>query len=70
MHTSPQTGERALLVGIERKRGREGWRAASSLDELSLLAQTTGAEVAAKTLQRLDTPPPGDLLYECPSRRE
>jgi len=62
MHTSERTAERAILVGVERKRRGDGWRAGSSLDELSLLAQTAGAEVASKSLQRLDAPHPATYV--------
>jgi GTP-binding protein HflX len=61
-HTSAPTAERAILVGVERKRRGDGWRAGSSLDELSLLAQTAGAEVASKSLQRLDAPHPATYV--------
>lgn len=48
--------ERALLVGVEIK-GRENlWSLEESLEELSQLANTAGAEVVARVTQRLDRP--------------
>ncbi|HLZ73002.1 MAG TPA: GTPase HflX [Dehalococcoidia bacterium] len=52
--TAPQQ-ERAFLVAAEVK-GRAGWSTQSSLDELALLAETAGAEVVGRAIQRLDQP--------------
>lgn len=48
--------ERALLVGVDTKAPANGWTIDSSLEELSLLAQTAGAEVVGKFTQRLEKP--------------
>jgi GTP-binding protein HflX len=41
---------------------RERWRATASIDELALLAETAGAVVAGRTLQRLDSPHPATYV--------
>lgn len=48
--------ERALLVGVEIKASANGWPIDSSLEELSLLAKTAGAEVVGKFIQKLEKP--------------
>ncbi len=48
--------ERALLVGVDTKAPANGWTIDSSLEELSLLARTAGAEVVGKFTQRLEKP--------------
>jgi len=48
--------ERALLVAVAAKRGRDRWRVEDSLDELAQLASTAGVEVAGKLSQRLNAP--------------
>jgi len=48
--------ERALLVAVAAKRGRDRWRVEDSLDELAQLASTAGVEVAGRLSQRLNTP--------------
>lgn len=48
--------ERALLVGVELKDSASNWPIDSSLEELSLLAQTAGAEVVGKLTQKLGKP--------------
>ncbi len=68
MHSTEPEPERAYLVGVERASGRdgptarEGWHDGSSLDELALLAETAGAEVVGRTLQRLDAPHPATYV--------
>ncbi|MBI3881098.1 MAG: GTPase HflX [Verrucomicrobia bacterium] len=47
--------ERAFLVGVELK-SRPEWETTDSLDELTQLAQTAGAEVVGTGRQRLDAP--------------
>lgn len=47
---------------MQRNSDRERWRAAASLDELALLAETAGAVVAGRTLQRLDAPHPATYI--------
>ena len=48
--------ERALLVGVEGLQG--SWPVDRSLDELSRLAATAGAEEVARLTQRLERPSP------------
>ncbi len=58
MHATHPEPERALLVGVE----RDGAREQRSLDELALLAETAGAEVAGRVVQRLAAPHPGTYV--------
>src|SRR2546430_810210 len=53
--TQPHRRERALLIGLERE-GTSKWDLEESLDELSDLALSAGAEVVGKITQRLDHP--------------
>lgn len=55
-----ETRERAILVGIERKGA--SWPLASSLAELERLAHTAGADVVARTSQRLASPDPATFI--------
>jgi GTP-binding protein HflX len=55
MHDTRPAPERAYLVAVEPK-GGQGWSTQSSLDELAQLANTAGAQVVGRTLQRLDRP--------------
>jgi len=55
LYSTAPSAERAYLVAAEIK-GRGGWSTSSSLDELALLADTAGAEVVARTSQKLDHP--------------
>ena len=48
--------ERVFLVGVEHTDPTNGWTIDSSLDELSSLAQTAGAEVVGRLSQKLDKP--------------
>jgi GTP-binding protein HflX len=41
---------------------RERWRAGASIEELALLAETAGAVVAGRTVQRLDSPHPATYV--------
>lgn len=52
--------ERALLVGIDRPNSE--WDMDESLDELSRLAHTAGAEEAARTTQKLQKPNPATFI--------
>ena len=52
--------ERAVLVGVERP--NQEWTLESSLAELERLAWTAGADMVAKTTQRLESPNPVLLL--------
>jgi len=47
---------------VQRNSERERWRASASLDELALLAQTAGAVVAGRALQRLEAPHPATYI--------
>ena len=74
MHSTAAEPERAFLVGVERTRGRDGASEERSLDELELLAETAGAEVVGRTMQRLESPHPATYvgkgkLEEIKSRR-
>jgi GTP-binding protein HflX len=48
--------ERAVLVGVESKTGNNDWSIESSLEELSNLSTTAGAQVVAKIAQKKDRP--------------
>ncbi len=50
--------ERAFLVGVDSKTSSNNWSIESSLEELSYLAQTAGAEVIGKLSQKLKSPSP------------
>ncbi len=54
--------ERAFLVGVEAKGGRNRWSIENSLAELEQLARTAGVEVVGKLTQRLDRPSPKHYL--------
>ena len=62
MYSSKPPRERAFLVGTEFSGAHEQWRAADSLEELALLADTTGLEVVGSTYQRLKQPFPKFLI--------
>ena len=62
LHSTVEEPERAYLVGVQRTSERERWRAESSLDELALLAETAGAVVEGRTLQRLEAPNPATYI--------
>jgi len=48
--------EKALLVAVAARRGADRWSAEDSLEELAQLAETAGAEVVGKIIQRLPVP--------------
>ena len=50
--------EKAFLVGVEAKTSADSWSIDSSLEELSYLARTAGAEVVGKLTQKLEKPSP------------
>lgn len=50
--------ERALLVGADIYAKRDAWHIDDSLDELALLADTAGLEIAGTVTQKLDHPNP------------
>ena len=62
MHSTAKEQERAYIVGVQRTHERERWRAEGSLDELALLAETAGAEVVGRSLQRLEAPHPATYI--------
>lgn len=53
---------RALLVAVQLKSQRGGWRTEDSLRELSQLARTAGLEVVGETWQRVDRYHPATLI--------
>jgi|CXWL01.1.fsa_nt_gi GTP-binding protein HflX len=59
MHGTAPERERAFLVGVQLNSERDKWRGEASLSELSLLAETAGAEVVGTALQRMESPNPG-----------
>src|SRR5579883_3486091 len=61
MHETAPAPERAFLVAAEVK-GHDGWSTQSSLDELAQLAETAGAKVVGRTIQRLDQPNPATYI--------
>jgi GTP-binding protein HflX len=58
---SNEGGERALLVGLHRKRSPR-WEAEDSLSELGRLAESAGATVVGTILQERDAPDPRYLI--------
>jgi len=50
--------ERAFLVGVDSKESSNGWSIDSSIEELSYLAKTAGAEVVGRLAQKLERPSP------------
>jgi GTP-binding protein HflX len=55
-YSTQESRERAVLVGVEAGRGRDGWSVESSLDELNQLARTAGADVVGRLTQKLERP--------------
>jgi GTP-binding protein HflX len=51
-----------MLVGVEVKGQRNTWAVEDSIDELSLLAYTAGAEVVGSLVQRMQRPTPAYYL--------
>jgi GTP-binding protein HflX len=50
--------EKAFLVGVDSKESADGWSIDSSLEELSYLAKTAGAEVVGRLAQKMQRPSP------------
>src|SRR4030042_1981151 len=48
--------EKAFLVGVESKASADGWSIDSSLEELSYLVKTAGAEVVGRLVQKMGRP--------------
>jgi GTP-binding protein HflX len=68
-HPTTESRERAFLVAAElqRRNGRAGvrrtwWSGEASLEELTLLADTAGAQVVGTTVQRLEHPNPATYI--------
>ena len=61
VETRTARAERVFLVGVELKSGK-GWEADDSLDELSELAVTAGADVVGDGVQKLDAPHAGTFI--------
>lgn len=59
LYTAPAP-ERAILVGVDM--GDSEWSIEESMDELERLAQTDGAEVVYRMVQRLDAPVPKTFI--------
>jgi GTP-binding protein HflX len=62
LHSTAPVTERAYLVAVQRRNGRQSLDAQDSLDELALLAHTAGAEVVGRAVQRLETPNPATYI--------
>ena len=60
--------ERAFLVGAPRKGSDDAAQVQEHLDELARLADTAGAEIVGRTVQRIDAPTPN--LYLGPGKVE
>ena len=56
--TTKAKTERAFLVGVGDKTSNSNWSVTDSLDELSYLTKTAGANVVGTLTQNLDTPSP------------
>ncbi len=54
--------QKAVVVGVELKRGEPLFSLDESLDELAALAKTAGLDVVARTSQRLDHPSPATYV--------
>jgi GTP-binding protein HflX len=59
-HETATPRERAVVVGVEWRGSR--WEVRDSLDELSQLAETAGAEVVGVFTQKLATPNPATFV--------
>lgn len=59
LYTAP-VPEKAILVGVDM--GNSEWSIEESMDELERLAQTDGAEVVYRMVQRLDAPVPKTFI--------
>jgi len=64
MHEIQAPVERAVLVGAPRRRSRDALHTEEHLDELARLADTAGAEVVGRIVQRVQAPTPNLFLGE------
>jgi len=55
-YSTQEKKERAVLVGVETDNRRDSWSLDSSLDELTQLARTAGADVVGRLTQKLARP--------------
>ena len=62
MKTAEQRPEQTMLVSLEYGRQNRLWTSEDSLEELRQLAETAGAEVKAKFLQKRPKPDPGYFI--------
>jgi GTP-binding protein HflX len=69
LHPTAEPEERAYLVAVELRGGGGsgrvtdgGWDPQSSLEELALLAETAGARVVGRAVQRLQRPHPAHYV--------
>jgi GTP-binding protein HflX len=62
LHSTAPVVERAYLVAVQRRGQHDGLDAEDSLEELALLAQTAGAEVAGRSVQRLESANPATYI--------
>jgi GTP-binding protein HflX len=62
LHSTAPIVERAYLVAVQRRGQRDGLAAEDSLDELALLADTAGAQVVGRSVQRLESPHPATYI--------
>jgi GTPase len=61
LDTAGRKTDRVFLVGVELK-SRSAWDVRDSMDELSELARTAGAEVVGEGFQKLETPHPATYI--------
>jgi GTP-binding protein HflX len=62
LYSTKPPRQRAFLVGAELTGGRSPWRAEDSLNELALLADTSGLEIVGSSYQRLKQPFPKHFI--------
>ncbi|MEX0800080.1 MAG: GTPase HflX [Dehalococcoidia bacterium] len=62
LHQTADPQERAFLVAAHLRGRPDGWSTEGSLEELALLADTAGARVVGRTLQRIDRPNPATYV--------
>jgi GTP-binding protein HflX len=62
LHITEAKREQVFLVGVDSKVSNHSWSAKDSLQELSQLAGTAGAEVVGMLIQRLEAPSPSHYI--------